>query len=50
VAQAVALLDNGIDKLAAAVRHCPGFVSTAAQVLGIRALPSRKKTKDEATD
>jgi hypothetical protein len=50
VSQAVALLDTGIDRLAAAVRHCPGFVPTAAQVLGIRALPPRNKTKDEATE
>lgn len=50
VAQAVALLDAGIDKLAVAVRHCPGFATTAAQILGIRALPPRKKTKDEATE
>jgi hypothetical protein len=47
VAQAVALLDSGIDKVAAAVRHSPGFVPKAAQALGIRALPPKKKVKDE---
>jgi hypothetical protein len=45
VAQAVALLDSSIDKVAAAVQHCPGFVPKAALALGIRALPARKKPK-----
>lgn len=47
VTQAVALLDAGIDKVASAVRHCPGFTLKAARALGIRALPPKKKSKDE---
>jgi hypothetical protein len=47
VTQAVALLDTGIDKFALAVRHCPGFPLKAAQTLGIRAMPPKKKPKDE---
>lgn len=47
VSQAVALIDAGIDQIASAVRHCPGFVPNAAQALGIRALPPKKKAKDE---
>ena len=43
VAQAVALLDAGIDQVASAVRHSPGFVPKAAQILGIKALPPKKK-------
>jgi hypothetical protein len=47
VAQAVALLDAGIDKVAAAVQHRPGFVPNAAQVLGIRISPTKKRSKEE---
>lgn len=47
VSQAVALIDAGIEQIASAVRHCPGFASNAAQALGIRALPPKKKAKDE---
>lgn len=50
VAQAVALLDSGIEKVAAAVRHCPGFVPNAARALGIRTLPPKKKSKDEVPE
>lgn len=48
VAQAAALLDAGIEQVAASVRHSPGFVTQAARILGIRAMPPRKKaTKEE---
>ena len=36
VAQAVAILDAGIDQVNAVVRDTPGFISRAAQILGIR--------------
>jgi hypothetical protein len=47
VSQAVALIDAGIEQIASAVSHCPGFAPNAAQALGIRALPPKKKAKDE---
>ena len=47
VAQAVALLDAGIDQVASAVLHCSGFVPKAAQILGIKALPPKKKAGKE---
>ncbi|MDD3581180.1 MAG: hypothetical protein PHW74_09185 [Desulfobacca sp.] len=36
VAEAVAILDTGIDRVNAVVRETPGFISRAAQILGIR--------------
>jgi hypothetical protein len=45
VSQAVAAIDAGIEQVAVAIRHCPGFVSNAAQILGIKALPPKKSSK-----
>jgi len=43
VTQAVALLDASIDQVASALLHCSGFVPKGAEILGIKALPPKKK-------
>lgn len=47
VADAVALIDAAVEKAAAVVRHSPGFPEMAAKILGIRALPQKKKSRGD---
>lgn len=43
VAQAVAIIDAAVEQAAGVVRHSLGFPQAAAKILGIRALPPKKK-------
>ncbi|MFZ5453240.1 MAG: hypothetical protein ACOZF2_15385 [Thermodesulfobacteriota bacterium] len=49
VNRAASILDEAVEKVAPVLAAIPGFPQKAANILGIRALPKRKKaTKDEA--
>ncbi|MGA8572033.1 MAG: hypothetical protein ACLP7A_16205 [Desulfobaccales bacterium] len=47
VSRATAILDEAVEKLAPVLAAIPDFPSEAAKILGIRALPSRKKRHKE---
>ena len=51
VAQAVAIIDAAVEKAAAVLRYSPAFPEAAAQILGIRELPiKKKKVEDDEND
>jgi hypothetical protein len=47
VKRATAILDEAVEKVAPALAKIPGFPEQAAKILGIRALPSRRKSKKD---
>ena len=47
VNRAAAILDEAVEKVAPAFAAIPGFPEKAAKILGIRALPKRKKTTED---
>lgn len=50
VAQAVATIEDGIDKFAGVVIHKGGIMGRAARILGIRELPSKKDKPEEISE
>lgn len=46
VKRATELLDEAVEKVAPVLAAIPGFPREAAKILGIRALPTRKKSKE----
>jgi len=47
VKRATAILDEAVEKVAPVFAKIPGFPEEAARILGIRALPTRRKRKEE---
>jgi hypothetical protein len=47
VKRATAILDEAVEKVAPMFASIPGFPQEAARILGIRALPTRKKRKED---